>query len=214
MPLAFYSIFAVVLPTSNESASYLLATYGIFAVMGPALFGFGVGVAREREQGWLELKRASPVPAWVYITAKILTTLIFSSLAVLPIYLMAGFVAGIEFSRDVWVALFFVHISATIPFVILGLVLGLSFASNAAVAITNIIFLGLAMLGGLWFPVFLFPKLMQLIAYITPTYHLAEIALGVLGEQGRVVRLSNVIVILIMSITLVFLAVLAWKKQR
>ena len=40
-------------------ATYLLATYATFGVIGAALFGFGVGVAVERGQGWMLLKRAS-----------------------------------------------------------------------------------------------------------------------------------------------------------
>ena len=45
MPCAFYTIFGVVLSSSSDNAAYLLATYGVFAVMAPSIFGFGVGVA-------------------------------------------------------------------------------------------------------------------------------------------------------------------------
>ena len=47
-PLVFYVMFAVVLPgqwSGVQKSAYLLATYGTFGVMGPALFGFGVGLA-------------------------------------------------------------------------------------------------------------------------------------------------------------------------
>ena len=63
MPIAFYTLFAVVLPGGSEQAAYLLATFGVFTVMGPAIFGFGVAVAAEREKGWLDLKRVAPAPA-------------------------------------------------------------------------------------------------------------------------------------------------------
>ncbi len=69
LPVVFYTMFAVILPGSNQNAPYLLATFGVFAVMGPALFGFGAGVAQERERGWLKLKRAVPAPAFAYIAA-------------------------------------------------------------------------------------------------------------------------------------------------
>jgi len=45
MPVAFFSLFAIVLPGSSDNTGYLLATFGVFAVMGPAVFGFGVAVA-------------------------------------------------------------------------------------------------------------------------------------------------------------------------
>ena len=60
-PVVFYVLFAILLPGQwggYQKSAYLLATYGAFGVIGPALFGFGVGLAIERENGWLELKRS------------------------------------------------------------------------------------------------------------------------------------------------------------
>src|SRR5688500_3022950 len=65
-PVMFYSLFGLVFGGRGlggiNMATYLVATYGAFGVIGAALFGFGVGVAVERGQGWLVLKRASPMP--------------------------------------------------------------------------------------------------------------------------------------------------------
>ena len=66
-PLMFYVFFGLAMgehapPTAAPMARYLLATYGAFAVMGATLYAFGVGVAVERGLGWLQLKRASPMP--------------------------------------------------------------------------------------------------------------------------------------------------------
>ena len=64
-PVVFYVLFAILLPGQwggYQKSAYLLATYGAFGVIGPALFGFGVGMAMERESGLLELKRVSPMP--------------------------------------------------------------------------------------------------------------------------------------------------------
>ena len=61
-PLIFYVFFGVALghqrvPGSVLLGQYLIATYGTFGVMGASLFGFGVYVAVERGQGWLQVKR-------------------------------------------------------------------------------------------------------------------------------------------------------------
>ena len=80
-PLVFYVMFGIVLPGSwggLDRATYLLATYGVFGVIGPSLFGFGVGMAMERQQGWLELKRVSPMPIAAYFFAKIAMSLVFA----------------------------------------------------------------------------------------------------------------------------------------
>ncbi len=47
-PAMFYALFGVLMGNGKaEVSTYLLATYSIFGVMGPGLFGFGVSVAIE-----------------------------------------------------------------------------------------------------------------------------------------------------------------------
>ena len=79
----FYVLFGIVLgpttPTSRETATYLLATMACFGVMGVALFGFGVSLAMERGQGWLQVKRASPMPLAAYFLAKLFAAVVFST---------------------------------------------------------------------------------------------------------------------------------------
>jgi ABC-2 type transport system permease protein len=80
-PLVFYFMFGVALPHGHGAVdipTYMLATYGAFGVMNVSLFGFGVGVAIERGQGWMLFKRASPMPPFAYFTAKLATVLLFS----------------------------------------------------------------------------------------------------------------------------------------
>src|SRR5262245_13343059 len=58
VPLMFYVLFALVLaPPGSDRAHYMIATYGVFAALGPSLFGLGAGLGYEREQGLLTLKQ-------------------------------------------------------------------------------------------------------------------------------------------------------------
>jgi ABC-2 type transport system permease protein len=214
MPSCFYLMFAIVLPGASNKAAYLLATYGVFAVMGPSIFGFGVGVATERDRGWLQLKQAVPASAFSYIGAKLTTTVLFSTLALLPIYLIAGFFGEVELARATWFSLFGMHVLAAFPFVFIGLILGFCLSSGGAVAVANIIFFSLSILGGLWFPVFTFPPLMQDIALFMPSYHLGELALAIVGAPGEHASGFNGISILIMTLILFSLALVAWVRQR
>jgi ABC-2 type transport system permease protein len=95
-PLMFYTIFGLTFRQDSgpvNSATYLLATYGAFGIIGAALFGFGVGVAVERGQGWMRLKRASPMPPTAYFVAKIVMALFFSALVALSLFTL-GFLFG------------------------------------------------------------------------------------------------------------------------
>jgi len=214
-PVAFYSLFGVVLSGGGTGrAAYLLATYGVFAVMGAAIFGFGVGVANERERGWLDLKRAAPAPAVSYILAKVLATFIFASLAVALVHAVAGFAAGVALPRATWAALLGVHILSTLPFVLIGLTIGLSLKANGAVAVANLLFLLLAVLGGLWIPISSFPAFMQSFAQFLPSFHLAEIALYVSGAPGNRHLFTHLAVVTVLTVTLLSITLYAWRVQR
>lgn len=214
LPVVFYTMFAVILPGSNQNAPYLLATFGVFAVMGPALFGFGAGVAQERERGWLKLKRAVPAPAFAYIAAKTVATLIMAAAGLALVYASAGLLAGVALERSTWALLLAVHILAALPFVFAGLTLGFLMGTNAAVAAANLLFLALALLGGLWIPIVVFPDIMQQIAWAFPSFHLAEVALAASGAGGdRPVGL-HLAVLAAMTAGLALTATMAWLRQR
>jgi len=214
LPCGFYALFGIVLAGSGATAPYLLATYGVFAVMGPSIFGFGVGVATERELGWLQLKRTMPSPMYNYVVAKLITTVIFSAFALLPIYLMAGFLGGVELPRSTWVELFALHLVASVPFVLIGLGIGFTLSSGGAVAVANILFIGLAILGGLWMPIATFPGFMKTLAQFTPSFHLGELALSLVDGSFVAANVSNAMSIAVMTALFLILAIWAWSQQR
>jgi len=214
LPVCFYLLFGVLLADGSGSSAYLLASYGIFAVMGPALFGFGIGVAGERERGCLELKRALPAPAGAYIGARLGATLVFAGIALLPVYLAAAFLGDVALYRGQWLLLVAIHLAAVLPFSFIGLAIGFSVGSNGAVAIANIAFLGLAVVGGLWFPATLFPGWLLAFSRAMPSYHLAEIALSVVDKVTARDPALHLAVVALMTAALAALAAFAWSRQR
>ncbi len=182
LPPAFYALFALAMGQgSADAATRTLATFGVFAVMGPALFGFGANIAAERETGQLELKRLSPMPAGAQIAAKIAATAAFSAVAFVLLYVL-GIVAGVTLSAMQWLLLALVHTLAIIPFALIGIGIGYRFGQKGAVALANIVFLALAVLGGLWMPVAVLPQALLAFAWALPSYHLGEIALMAVGQ--------------------------------
>lgn len=213
LPLAFYALFAIVLARpGGGNAAYLMATYGVFASLGPALFAFGAGIAHEREAGQLALKQVTPLPVPLYLGAKLLTCLGFTALVVLSLYAVAAWAGGVLLPRGTWVALALVHLLGAVPMGLLGLVVGLSFGGSAAMGVTNLLFLGLAVLGGLWIPVFLFPGWMQGLSQLMPTFHLAELALALSGRAIHGSAWGHGAAVL--GFTLAFAAAVAWAWRR
>lgn len=183
LPPAFYALFALAMGQgSAEVATRTLATFGVFAVMGPALFGFGANISAERESGQLELKRLSPMPAGAQIAAKVAATTLFSMASFALLYIL-GIIGGVELSALQWVMLVAVHSLAIIPFALIGLGIGYRMGNKGAIAVANIVFLAMAVLGGLWMPIAVLPALMQSFAWALPSYHLGEIAMMAVGQS-------------------------------
>lgn len=184
-PVMFYVMFAIVMPGqwgAFQKTTYLFATYAAFGVMGPALFGFGVGLALEREQGWLELKRVSPMPVGAYFAAKIGMSLAFAFAVVLLLTIAAVGFGGVRVDPRTWVALVAVLMLGTLPFCALGLWIGTLVKGQAAVAVVNLIYLPMTLLSGLWIPLFAMPAILQKTAAVWPAWHLGQLALGVVGQ--------------------------------
>ena len=90
-PIMFYVLFGLVLNSQRSDRgthvpTYLIATYGTFGVMGASLFGTAAGLASDRGLGWLQVKRASPMPPFAYFAAKVITSMIFSTIIVLALF--------------------------------------------------------------------------------------------------------------------------------
>jgi ABC-2 type transport system permease protein len=182
LPVMFYVLFGLLLGNkSGPVTTFLIATYGTFGVMGAALFGFGVGMTIERGQGWLELKRASPMPPYAYFAAKVTTSMIFSAIISVVLLTMGIVFGGVHLHATQMLRMVLILVFGSIPFCALGLAIGYFAKPNSAPAIVNLIYLPLSFCSGLWIPVQMLPKTMQQIATFLPPYHLSQLALDVIG---------------------------------
>jgi ABC-2 type transport system permease protein len=184
-PALFYVLFGVLLNKSGgDAARYLLATYGVFGVMGVGLFGFGVTVALEREQGFLIYKRALPMPPGAYLFAKMSMAALFAMMISLLLAALATTAGGVELRASQWLLLFVVNVIGVLPFAALGLYIGSLIGGQGAPAVINILYLPMAFLSGLWLPLKLLPAWIAKLAPVWPSYHHAQIALKVIGMDA------------------------------
>lgn len=213
-PAAFYGLFAIAIakhPTPAMAAA-TLAGYGVFAATGPALFGFGAGVASEREQGLIELKRVSPMPAGAYVFAKLVAAIATTALALLLIDALA-LAAGVRLPLAAWAALTALHLASAVPFALIGFGVGMRMGAKGAVAVANALFLGGSVLGGLWIPSALLPGWMRLLGEITPSYHLGQLARGLLGAPMLGTAAGHGTAVLAMTLAGVAWAWSGWRRS-
>ena len=185
-PALFYTLFGLLLNRADGgmAARYLLATYGVFGVMGAGLFGFGVVVAMERERGFLAYKRALPMPPGAYLFAKMAMAMLFSALISAMLAVLAGTLGGVSLAPWQWLALLAVDVAGVLPFCAIGLFIGTLVGGQGAPAVLNLLYLPMAFLSGLWLPLKMLPPLFATLAPAWPPYHLAQVALRVVGMDG------------------------------
>lgn len=181
-PNVFYLMFGVLLNHGNgEAGRYMLASYSSFGVMAPGLFGFGVSLALERGSGLLTLKRALPMPPGAYLLGKMLMAMcVAAAVGALLLWLALG-VAQAKVTPIQAAQLLLIDVFGVLPFCALGLFVGTLLKGQGAPGLLNMVYLPMAFLSGLWFPLAMMPKLLQTLAPAWPSYHLNALALSVVG---------------------------------
>jgi len=213
LPAALYLLFAVVLfgpALAKDPKTVLLMFMGfsIVGVMGPGMFGFGIVVATEREQGLLQLRRALPAPLSPWLVAMMLMSMLFvaivmaSMAAVAPLghlHLRAMQVCGVSL----------VCILGSAPFCALGFFIGSLASAKSAPAFVNLLYLPMIYLSDILIPL---PKSAEWVAHLSPAYHLDLLALRVLGAPNTGNPWFHIA--LLAAITVVFTALAARRIAR
>jgi len=190
MPVALYLLFAVVMAgaapddpdvvANPQLATYLMSGWCAMAVMGPGIFGFGIGLAMERDQGLLKLKRALPLPAGAALFAKMAMAMLFAALAAGSVVIAALAAGKVIIGFGSLLILLGVMILGSLPFCAIGLLIGAYSSSGASPAIANLVYLPGMWLSGMFFPL---PESLRPWAVIWPAFHLNQTALGAAGVE-------------------------------
>ena len=217
-PLMFYVLFGIVLGRNNaavrnDNAVYMLGTMGCFGVMAVALFGFGVSLAIERGQGWLQVKRSSPMPIGAYFFAKLFAAVVFSTVIVLLLFAVGFTFGGVRLPLASAAKLLGILVAGSIPFGAMGLAIGYFAKPNSAPAVVNLIYLPMSFLSGLWIPLFLLPHGLQTFAKFLPPYHMAQLALGTVGMTTEPATAWSHVEALV-AFTMICLGIAAWGYRR
>lgn len=183
IPPALYLFFGAL---SGQSASaqaqnipvILYTGFSVFGCMGPALFGFGMSIALEREQGVWKLKRAMPMPAPAYLAAKMAMAMFFALVAAGSVAVAASVQGRVEIGALRMLGVTLMAVVGTIPFASIGLFIGARSSGRAAPAIVNVVYLAMIYLSGLFIPL---PASIRWVALFSPAFHLNQLCLAMAG---------------------------------
>lgn len=207
-PAAFYLMFGILLQDFNvadHASRYLLASYSTFGVMAPGLFGFGVSLALERDNGLLTLKRALPMPPGAYLLGKLLMAVCVAAMVGALLIVMAIGLAKLPLTAAQVLALAVTDAFGVLPFCALGLLVGTLIKGQGAPGLLNLVYLPMAFLSGLWFPLSIMPAFLQQLAPVWPSYHLNQLAMAAVGLNDAPL-LSHVLVLAAFTLACLLLA--------
>jgi len=218
-PLMFYVLFGLVLNSketigSTSVPTYLIATYGTFGVMGASLFGTASGLAADRGLGWLQVKRASPMPPFAYFVAKVILSMIFSTIVVTLLFILGFTFGGVRMPLPEIARLLGTLVAGSLPFSALGLAIGYFAGPQSAPGVINLIYLPMSFCSGLWVPYMFLPKIVRQIALALPPYHLSQLALGVVGAGSHDPAATHWEVLLAFTLICLGLARIGFQRDQ
>ncbi|MFJ5707054.1 ABC transporter permease [Streptomyces sp. NPDC093105] len=184
VPVMMYLLFTNLLggqDTAFRTAAMIgMAAYG---TLGAAL-SLGTGVAEDKSTGWLRQLRVTPVTPRQVVTGRALTGTVVVLPAIVSVLLAGALVNSVRLAAWEWGALVLALWAGSLPFALLGIGNGYRLTAQTTGVVNLACNLGLAVLGGLWFPVALFPDWMRTLAAYTPTFRFAQLGGSVSGGHA------------------------------
>ncbi len=197
LPIVLYMIFGA--PRATEPIAgggtfgqFAMVGFAIYGVISVVLFGLGSMVAGERGRGYLRLLRVTPLPLTAYFGAKLVFALLASGLIV-GLLGLAGVVTGAGMPLGSWIAVVGVLSIGGLALAPIGFLVGFLARPGSASAVALLLLFPLGLSAGTFMPVSELPDILQRVAELTPTYHLAQLARWAAGYGLGVQPLIDVV---------------------
>ncbi len=122
----------------------------------------------------LHILNNSPIKISEYYLARFIRLIITFIISIVVVFAVGHIFRGVNMTAREWFMSAVLMLIGSITFLGMGLLLSLIKSEEKLSLLANILYLGLAMLGGLWWPTYLFPEWLQNISKLTPTYYLLD----------------------------------------
>lgn len=191
-------------------AGYLMISMAAYGAIAAALSATGARLAQERRNGWLRQLDVTPLSTWSVIGAKTLAAMTLTLPASALVYLVAGLTQGVTMPGGQWVALVAASWLGSLPFAALGVLIGSAASVDTAQPLVTGVMFFLAILGGIFIPLQVFPKTMAEAANLLPSTRYAEIGRAI--AAGHAPTLAAVAVLVTWTLLFCVSGALAYRR--
>jgi len=200
-------------PVSGDAVRYVDWLFpGILGMnmMFSCLFGVGYVVLRYRKTGFLKRLNATPLSAFEFLSAQVLSRLTLSLST--TVFLYVGTATIIHFHSAGSTALLFgIALLGALSLIALGLTIAARFSSEELVGgLLNLLTWPMMLLSGIWFSLEGSPHWVQMVGKIFPLTHVLDASRAVMLDGAGFAQVASDLAYLAVT-TLLFLAFGAWS---
>jgi ABC-2 type transport system permease protein len=179
-------------------------------MMFSCLFGVGYVVLRYRKSGFLKRLYATPLTAFEFLGAQVLSRLGLILFVTTILYVGIGAIIGFHNAGSTLLLLVLAIIGA-LSMIALGLTIAARFASEELVGgLLNVLTWPMMLLSGIWFSLEGSPRWVQWVAHIFPLTHVLDAARAVMLDGAGLAQIAPQLLFL-GATALAFLAFGAWS---
>ncbi len=197
MPIVFYVIFTKVVDTGAVDNAlwdaHFLMSVAMFSVMGSAIMTLGIRLVQERAEGWTTFMKVTPLSSLQYSIAKMIGQSIVHVFSIAFIFIGGVLINGVSLSASQWLMSGCWILIGSLPFLGIGVLVGTMKRVDTASGVSNVLYMLLAITGGMWMPMEVLPKVVQTISVWLPAYNYGNGAWEII--RGNAPELKNIIIL-------------------
>jgi ABC-2 type transport system permease protein len=199
-------------PVTGEAVRYVDWLFpGILGMnmMFSCLFGVGYVVLRYRKSGFLKRLHATPLTAFEFLTAQILSRLALILLVTSILYIGVSLIIHFHSSGSLWLV-FLVALLGALSMIAFGLIIAARVSSEELVGgILNLLTWPMMLLSGIWFSLEGSPQWVQWVSQIFPLTHVLMAARAVMIDGAGILQIAPHLAYLAIT-TVLFIGLGAW----
>ena len=212
LPSVFYLIFSGVMSSDTPTSVLRLYLFSmtVFSIMSSAFFSIPSSLQSDKTNNWQKMLQHSPVSMIEYYISKLFSALLTFLLSIVVVFSVGHFVRGVSLPTMDWLIIALIILFGSLVFIAMGVLVSLLPSAQLMSVVGNIAYMALAVLGGLWFPLSMFPAWLRPIGKLMPSYQLMQVVSSYLEHREFNAIAALIVLVYTVGVSLV---VLQLKKR-
>lgn len=209
-PLGGVVAYVILTLIGADISTDFLIRFGVLGIVNTGIQGVGGGAASERSQGWVKLKRVSPMPPLAYLLAKLFLGVVMGAIGAAGVLVIGAGLGDLRLSIGKSFLVFFLLTGATLPLAAIGLATAYVARPNSSQAILS--WLNVLMLIPIFLPLASVPIWFEIPVSYLPSAIVTNMTLGLI-EVGSA-SLQNIILFVGYVVVSLWLAIHLYRRDE